>query len=154
MSSAAVPPVMPSQEEADLARAAAGALSLALSAGQSAGQSGDDQTVEITLAAAPRGARGIRVPARAMQLLLQALELTAQGHGVRLLAQHAEMSTGEAADALGISRPHLVLLLERGEIPFHRVGSHRRVRYGDVLAYRARLDAQRQQAQAARSSHS
>lgn len=150
MSSAAVPPVMPSQEEVDLARAAAGALSLALSASQSA----DGQTVEITLAAAPRAARGIRVPARAMQLLLQALELTAQGHGVRLLAQHAEMSTGEAADALGVSRPHLVQLLERGEIPFHRVGSHRRVRYGDVLAYRARLDAQRQQAQAARSSHS
>lgn len=150
MSSAAVPPAMPSQQEADLARAAAGALSLALSASQSA----DGQTVEITLAAAPRAARGIRVPTRAMQLLLQALELTAQGHGVRLLAQHAEMSTGEAADALGVSRPHLVQLLERGEIPFHRVGSHRRVRYGDVLAYRARLDAQRQQAQAARSSHS
>ena len=77
-----------------------------------------------------------------MQLLLQALELTAQGHGVRLLAQQADRSTGEAADALGVSRPHLVLLLERGEIPFHRVGSHRRVRYGDVLAYRVRLDAQ------------
>lgn len=150
MSTAAAPPVMPSQEEADLARAAARSVSSALAASQAA----DAQTVEITLAGASKGARAVRVPTRAVQLLLQALELTAQGHGVRLLAQHAEMTTGEAADALGISRPHLVLLLERGEIPFHMVGSHRRVRYGDILAYRDRLDAAREQTQAERSSHS
>lgn len=150
MSTAATPLVMPSQEESDLARAAARMLSAALSASLSGGA----QTMEIALPPAARGPRSIRVPARALQLLLEALELTAQGQGVRLLAQHAEMTTGEAADALGVSRPHLVQLLEMGEIPFHKVGTHRRVRYGDVLAFRARLDAARECSPSQRSSQS
>lgn len=150
MRTATASPVMPSQEESDLARAAARGLSVALSSPLSDG----GQTVEIALPASARGPRSIRVPARALRLLLEALELTAQGHGVRLLAQHAEMTTGEAADALGVSRPHLVQLLEKGEIPFHKVGTHRRLRYGDVLAFRARLDAARECSPSQRSSQS
>jgi excisionase family DNA binding protein len=130
--------VLPSQEDADLARAAAQSLSAALAACPlGAGE------VEIRFRVGLNEEHLVRVPRQALAMLLQALDLTAQGQGVRLLALHAEMTTSEAAQALGVSRPHLVQLLERGEIGFHRVGSHRRVRYSDVLAYRERLNAAR-----------
>jgi excisionase family DNA binding protein len=45
-----------------------------------------------------------------------------------------------------ISRPFLVRLLEDGKIPFHKVGTHRRVRFSDLVDYQNKIDAQRLEA--------
>ena len=82
----------------------------------------------------------IQLPASAAQLLLQILNQMAVGNAVTLLPFHANLTTQQAADLLNVSRPYLIKLLEKGEIPFSMVGSHRRVRAEDLLKYRAHLE--------------
>jgi excisionase family DNA binding protein len=87
----------------------------------------------------------IVVPRKALELLQVILTGMAQGQDISLVVAEEQVSTQQAADMLHVSRPHLVKLLERNVLPFTKVGSHRRLRLADVLAYKDQQVAQRQQ---------
>jgi excisionase family DNA binding protein len=81
----------------------------------------------------------LRIPIKAFELFLDILHNMADGKSFTLLPSDATLSTQQAADMLHVSRPHLVKLLETGQIPHTKVGSHRRVAMQDVVAYEQKL---------------
>lgn len=83
------------------------------------------------------------LPGYALNLLLGILTEMSKGNAITIMPIHAELSTQEAALHLNVSRPHLVELLEKGKIPFRKVGAHRRVLAKDVFDYKQRIDAER-----------
>jgi len=79
----------------------------------------------------------IELPAAAADAVRHLLVELASGASVHVLADDAELTTQEAADLLGISRTYLVRLVDDGKVDAHLVGTHRRLRAADVLAYQA-----------------
>ena len=77
----------------------------------------------------------LEIPPKALSLLHDIVSLMADGKSITLIPSDAEVSTQEAAELLNVSRPHIVKLLERGEIPYKKVGSHRRILLKDLMRY-------------------
>ncbi|MEX2315335.1 MAG: helix-turn-helix domain-containing protein [Thermomicrobiales bacterium] len=91
------------------------------------------------------GANGVEIelPESILILLRQVVHVLARGEAVSIVPVQKELTTQQAADLLNISRQYLIRVLDRGEIPFHMVGTHRRLAFGDVMEYKRRRDAER-----------
>lgn len=135
------PPATP--EESELARESSRLLAACIGRGKTARLRVIDSDGEI------------EVPVQALRMLVDILNNMAAGNAVSLVPIHAELTTQQTADFLNVSRPHVVGLLERGELPHHKVGTHRRVYFRDLMTYKsaqlanskARLTELAQQAQ-------
>lgn len=136
-------PMLPTPQDAELARQSSRILAACIGQGSSARLRVIDGDGEM------------EVPVAALRMLVDILANMAEGNAVSIVPIHAELTTQQAADFLGVSRPYLVGLVDAGEIPHHKVGTHRRIFFRDVLAYRkqrmgqslAALDALSEQAQ-------
>ncbi|GAA0753040.1 helix-turn-helix domain-containing protein [Psychroflexus lacisalsi] len=81
----------------------------------------------------------IKIPVSALKLLLEILKETSKGQPISIVPVATEITTQAAAEVLGCSRPHLVKLLEKGEIKFTKIGKHRRIKYQNVLDYKKKM---------------
>ena len=86
-----------------------------------------------------------QMPESLRGVLTQAASALVRGDRVSVVPVATELTTQQAADLLNVSRPYLIRLLERGDIPFGRAGTHRRIKLADVLAYRQRRSADRRE---------
>ncbi len=86
----------------------------------------------------------IELSAGAAVLLMDILEAMEAGRGITLIPENAELTTVQAANVLNVSCPFLIKLLEEKALPCRKVGAHRRLRMEDVIAYKARIDAERE----------
>lgn len=86
------------------------------------------------------------IPDEIFRILGQVTDALAAGEGITVVPQGMAMTTQQAADFLGISRPTLVRLLEAGDIAYDKPGRHRRVRLEDLVEYQASFRAERRAA--------
>lgn len=100
------------------------------------------RTVTLHLEGA-KHSEALTLPRTAFELLIQILGHMANGNTVTLLPLHAELTTQQAADLLNVSRPFVVSLLEERKLPYRKVGTHRRIRMADLIAYKSREDEER-----------
>lgn len=123
--------LVPEPTDAELAASVLRGLDAALDA---------DTPVRLNL-----GERGgdVEVPRSVLAALARVLDSFAHGEGVTLVPAHAELTTQQAADAMGVSRPYLIGLLDAGQIAYRTVGTHRRVQAASLIQYLREDDARR-----------
>jgi len=85
----------------------------------------------------------IELPDSLFRVMVDVANQWAKGNPVAILHYEEELTTQQAADLLRVSRPYLVKLLENGQIRYHKVGSHRRIRMRDLLEYTNSRDSLR-----------
>jgi excisionase family DNA binding protein len=83
-----------------------------------------------------QGGKRVELPAEVYRVVRQVAEAMSKGLAVSVVPLSMKLTTQQAADLLGISRPTLLRLLEREALPYERVGTHRRLLLKDVLRFR------------------
>ncbi len=86
----------------------------------------------------------LTIPKKALTFLTAIIQNMAEGKTVSIVPSDSDLSTQQAADMINVSRPHLIKLLESKQIPFKKVGSHRRVLLMDIMEYQDQIVKQRE----------
>lgn len=84
----------------------------------------------------------LQIPSRALELLNEILKAMSQGTPISIVPIATEVTTQKAAEILGCSRPHLVKLLENGELDFIKIGRHRRIKFEDLVHFKQKMKAE------------
>jgi len=92
------------------------------------------------------GGEEMLLPVSVYSILKEVARNMQMGRAVSVMPTREQLTTQKAANVLGCSRPHLIKLLDAGEIPFQKIGLHRRVSYQDLMAYRNARDIARKNA--------
>jgi len=125
--------VMPTEDDIRLAKEGSRTLSPFIS---------DQETPSLRVTDSKKSAE-IVLPQDVFKLLISVLAEIGRGNAVTVMPVEAELTTQQAADILNVSRPYLITLLDEGQIPYRKVGTRRRVKLIDVLAYKRRIDEAR-----------
>jgi excisionase family DNA binding protein len=88
----------------------------------------------------------LAVPRPVFEALKMVVEQMGRGRAVSIVPLGMMLTTQQAAEILGSSRQHVVKLLEEEQIPYEKVGTHRRIRIEDVVAYKQRRQSTREEA--------
>ena len=78
----------------------------------------------------------LRLPPKVLRLIADLLGALAQGKAVTIMPKELDVTTQEAARFLNVSRPYVIGLLEANKMPYHKVGTHRRIRFEDLVRYK------------------
>lgn len=119
---------LPDREAVDLARASAAALTRHLQV-----------LPEMDRAQVKMGGEDLILPRAAIALLRDILADMSAGKAVAIVPKSVEVTTQQAADFLNVSRPYLIELLRDGHLPYSMVGTHRRIKFDDVMKYREQM---------------
>lgn len=119
----------PTEEEARLARESARTLSP---------YSSKPREMRLQIVDDGHPGETVTLPPVVVDLLNRILTQLAAGNALTLIPRHAELTTQQAANFLNVSRPFLVGLLEKGELRYRKVGTHRRIAFQELYAYRER----------------
>ncbi|BAC89663.1 glr1722 [Gloeobacter violaceus PCC 7421] len=90
-----------------------------------------------------KGGDVVELPQPVNDLFIEILQAVRRKEAVFLIHEDEAFTTQAAADYMGVSRQFFVRLLEDGKLPFHRVGTHRRVLFKDLIAYRQARSGER-----------
>ena len=102
-------------------------------------QKGD--SVKIAFEGKPK--ETVSIPLSAFQLLADILTEMSKGNAVTFIPIHAELTTQQAADFLNVSRPFVVKLVEDKKLPCHKVGTHRRILFQDLVEFKQKTNGDR-----------
>jgi excisionase family DNA binding protein len=136
--------VAPTAADTELARDSSRQLSRLLGRQHDVGKQPCDFQLRVQAANEPEEV--VAIPVSALRLLTDILTHMARGNAITLISVHAELTTQQAADLLNVSRPFLIGLIDNGDIPCRKVGTHRRIRFEDLMTYKHDIDQKRLQA--------
>lgn len=108
-----------------------------------AGQIKDGEPTRLKLALDAETRADVVLAPALVRSFMDLLRYVGSGRAVTIVPIEERLTTQSAADLLDVSRPHLIKLLERGDIPHTMVGRHRRIRAHDLFEYKRRRDSER-----------